>query len=400
MDRKLLLAPVAFFLLLAPGARAGAQETAPVPPSQPTAPSAPSVTLSPVQPFPAIAPAMALFAGDNFLGVEAEEVTSENSGRYALRGEARGVGVSRVLKGSPAERAGIRENDVIVRFDGEAVTSVRKLNRLIDESAPGHVARLTVLRNGSEQEISATLGKREGGLLQGLGDVTPLTIAPAQIEELRRRAEELHGRGDEMKRYGEEARKQAEELRRNNPNLFNNHELFALSYLGGRRIGVSTTGLGKQLADYFGVSEDGGALVNSVEENSPADKAGLKAGDVIVEVDDQKITDTGQLSRAIGRKNEGDVTLTIVRDRKRRKIKVTPERRGMTPFNLTPGTYIAPPVAALAPRSLVPLRALTAPRVTAVPLVAPRVVAPRVVMPRLTVPRTLRAPHVNGKRVL
>ena len=109
--------------------------------------------------------------------------------RYGLSGEPRGVGVREVVKDSPAERAGIRANDVILRFDGEPVTSLRKLNRLIDESSPEHQARLAIRRGGSEQEITVKLGKREMGRLLGEGDWGK------QSEEWRRF-------GDEMRKQG------------------------------------------------------------------------------------------------------------------------------------------------------------------------------------------------------
>ena len=91
-----------------------------------------------------------------------------------------------------------------------------------------------------------------------------------------------------------------------------------------RRIGIGTQTLTKQLAEYFGVSE--GILVTSVNDNSPAAKAGLKAGDVITAVDGEKVSSPGDISRAIGKKQDGPVTLTVVRDRNTRSVIVTPEK--------------------------------------------------------------------------
>src|SRR5207244_3358714 len=94
-------------------------------------------------------------------------------------------------------------------------------------------------------------------------------------------------------------------------------EPFVFSFGGGRRIGISTQSLTKQLADYFGV-KDGGLLITSVTENSPAAKAGLKAGDVITAVDGEKVESSGDIARLINKKQDGDVALTIVRDRNTR----------------------------------------------------------------------------------
>src|SRR5438128_6744973 len=99
------------------------------------------------------------FLRGTFLGVHVEDISKENMSSYGL-GDVRGVGITEVVKDSPAEKAGLRKGDVILRFDGESVTSVRKLNRLVVESSPDQNVRLTISRGGSEQEISATLTKR------------------------------------------------------------------------------------------------------------------------------------------------------------------------------------------------------------------------------------------------
>ncbi|MCA1556495.1 MAG: PDZ domain-containing protein, partial [Acidobacteria bacterium] len=112
-----------------------------------------------------------VFGGGNLLGVSVESVTRENMSSFNLRGgEPRGVAVRDVSENSPAAKAGLRRNDVILRFDGEEVSSVQKLQRLINESAPEHTARLSISRGGAEQELSVTLGRRENFAPQGFGN--------------------------------------------------------------------------------------------------------------------------------------------------------------------------------------------------------------------------------------
>ena len=91
-----------------------------------------------------------------------------------------------------------------------------------------------------------------------------------------------------------------------------------------RRIGVTTMELTKQLADYFGIADGKGVLVTSVADDSPAAKAGLKAGDVITAVDGEKVDGSGDLSRAINKRKDGSVTLTVVHNRNQRTVTVTP----------------------------------------------------------------------------
>jgi serine protease Do len=244
-------------------------------------------------------PAIAIAtSGGNYLGISAAEVTRENMSRYSLR-EPRGIIVTRVSDGSPAARAGLKAGDVILRFDGEQVMTYRKLQRLISEAAPEQTVRLSISRNGSEQEVSVTLGRREDAL-QALSQVYGAQSSA------------------EAKRSLEDARRSFEQLRDNQG---------VIGFGWGRRIGINTTQLTKQLADYFGVSGGRGLLVTSVVENSPAARSGLKAGDVITDVDGEAIESAGDLSRIINRKQEGDVNLKVVRDRGTLNVTVTPEKR-------------------------------------------------------------------------
>jgi serine protease Do len=236
--------------------------------------------------------AFSLFVdGGSFLGVYAEDINRENMGRYGLR-EARGAGITSVIKDSPAEKAGLRKDDVILRFDNETVTSVRKLNRLVSEVAPDQAVRITISRGGSEQEVAVTIGKRENQF-NAMRDLEGKILTP----EGKWRVEGWEGLGP-------------------------GKDVFTYAFGNNRRIGVSTTTLTKQLADYFGVTD--GVLVTSVTEDGPAAKAGIKAGDVITSVDGEKVDSAGDLSRALNKKKEGEVTLTIVRDKAQRSIRVTP----------------------------------------------------------------------------
>ncbi len=102
-------------------------------------------------------------------------------------------------------------------------------------------------------------------------------------------------------------------------------DIFEFRVGTSRQIGVGVTPLTKQLGDYFGAAEGKGLLINDVRENSPAAKAGLKAGDVIVEIEGREVKEILDLMRAIGEKKEGGVSLTFIRDKNRQTVSVTPE---------------------------------------------------------------------------
>ena len=264
--------------------------------------------------------------GTGYLGVQTREVTKENFAALGLS-EPRGVAVDKVLEGSPAEAAGLREGDVIIRFNGEEVTSSRKLIRLVGEVAPDHKSRITVLRNGRESELVATIGKRpapqfsDGGFKFGFpedGEGLKFKTLPPLAE---------------IPRY------------KIQPNTLDEPRDFFYSIGGsGRRIGVSLTPLTDQLAKHFGVTS--GVLVTDVRADSPAEKAGLKAGDIITEADGKTIKGDSDLVKAIAGKKEGDISLTVVRGGTTQTITVTPEESKdgfQRLFKIAPGSPTVAP---------------------------------------------------------
>jgi serine protease Do len=260
------------------------------------------------------------FDGDGgYIGVQTQEVTRDNFAKFGLS-NVRGVAVEKVMEKSPAESAGIRAGDVIVKFNGDEVTSVRKLTRLIGEVDPDHQAALTVLRDGREQNITVRVGKRPASeLSNGNFEFNMPQMGNMKLPDLKNMPQ-LQNMPDFQ----------------NMPDLQNlpngQFRSFSLpdgqgwswsSFQGGRQIGVGITPLTKQLADHFRV--DSGVMVTEVRENSPAAKAGLRAGDIILKAGGRTIMNQTDLVRAVNDKKDGEVQLTIDRDGNRQTISVTPE---------------------------------------------------------------------------
>jgi serine protease Do len=333
-------------IILAAGV-ALAQQPAPPPPSPPSDP----------EPF---GRNFSFFVeGGGFLGVYAEDISRENMGRYHMN-QVRGVGLTQVMKDSPAEKAGLRKDDVILRIDGENITSVRKLNRIVSELAPDQSVRITVSRGGAEQEVSATIGKRNNASMAG--DLLP-----------------------------GEPRTWKWEGPRVDRDVFENNDGDMTFVLGkSRRIGVSTVDLTRQLADYFGIANGKGVLVTSVTENGPAAKAGVRAGDVITAIDGEAVDSPGDISRVISRKKEGDVTLTITRNKVQQTIRVTPKEGGFTIGQPQVGRRIVIPRIEI---PTVPEIEVSMPRIVIPTIPSINIEMPRVrVMPRGRVLRTVNGP--------
>ena len=257
-----------------------------------------------------------------YLGVYLEEVTPDRAKELNLK-EERGAIVMKVVTDSPADKSGLKENDVIVSFNGRRVDSVRELQRLLNETPADRSVQIEVIRAGSRQVLATTLAKRSLQSFKMFG--------PGFDEKFTKQNEEAMKRAQESFKKSEEAFKQEkwDTLPRDfgdftfvNPGEF--------SFFGGTRLGISAESLTDQLAEFFGVKDGKGVLVAAVEENGSAAKAGIKAGDVIIGVDNEKVDSVRALVKALSSKTEGAVAVKIIRNRVEQTINVTIEKREPT----------------------------------------------------------------------
>jgi membrane-associated protease RseP (regulator of RpoE activity) len=144
----------------------------------------------------------------------------------------------------------------------------------------------------------------------------------------------------------------------------------------GYRMGISLQSMSPQLAEYFGVPSHNGALVVYVNPDSPAAKAGIKAGDVVVAVAGQTVEYPLSIHQILNGKPEGPVEVKIVRDKKERNLTVQLEAEKVSSFVYSPNDF---------DEDIVRVPNIIVPRVTVPRVVVPRVVVPRVA-PRVVVP--------------
>lgn len=244
------------------------------------------------------------FNEGSYLGVFLEEVTPERARELGLK-EERGALVMKVVEGSPAEKAGLKENDTIVSFNGRRVDSVREMQRMLGETPVGRNVTIEIVRGGSQQSISATLSKRSSDFA-------------------------LLNPGVGVPRHPRQPRQPRQPDVPTLPGEFGDYNFFKFPRFGGfmgTRLGITIEPLTGQLAEYFGVKSGEGVLVTEVRANAPAAKGGLKAGDVITAIDGKKVENVDMLVGAITEKEEGQMTLTILRNRVEQTITVTIEKR-------------------------------------------------------------------------
>ncbi len=249
------------------------------------------------QEFPLAAPQVRVVApgSASYLGVGVADINADRAKTLKLK-EERGVEITRVEDDSPAAKAGLKTGDVVLEYNGQRVEGTEQFVRMVRETPEGRQARLVVSRDGSTQTLTATVGARKGtGIFIG---------QPFDSEKLQQQMEKLQ-----------------QQLR-----VIPDIPRASMSWQSGA-LGITAESLEDQLAEYFGVKE--GVLVRSVAKASAAEKAGVKAGDVIIRIDDAKVASPREITSAI-RKLSPKTTfpVTVVRNRKEMSVSVTvPERR-------------------------------------------------------------------------
>lgn len=229
----------------------------------------------------------------SYLGVDIADITSDRLGSLKLK-EEKGVEVTMVDQDAPAGKAGIKEHDVILTMNGTVVESKSQLQRMIHETPPGRVIDLGLSRDGQ-----------------------PVTI---KVQLADRRSEFHHNEKDKDSDFHFEMPKLPPLPNMPDIDIPNIDVVYVHS---STRSGLMVENLSPQLSEFFGAKNGNGVLVRSVEKGSRADRAGLRAGDVIVRVGDQAVHDTSDFTHALHSRTAGSVNVEVIRDKKAQTLTIT-----------------------------------------------------------------------------
>jgi S1-C subfamily serine protease len=231
-------------------------------------------------------------AGSGWLGVEIGEVTAEKAKDLKLTAE-RGVVVMDVEPEGPAAKAGLKENDVITQYDGQVVEGTVQFRRLVRETPTGRTVALVTSRNGATQNVSVQLGERSAFFEKRMkGKMRDFDNAFAF-------------------------------------SMPNQDFMLAMPPVDARMpsLGINAEDLSGQLGSYFGAPDGTGTLIREVRSGTAADKAGLKAGDVIVKVDGKPIRTLADLRAELrGKSDQKTVAVGIIRKAAEMSVTVGIER--------------------------------------------------------------------------
>lgn len=243
------------------------------------------------------------------IGVSVDDLNEQEL--KAAAGAPSGVLIEEVGQDSPASKAGLLKGDIVVDVDGERVRSARQFSRLIQETPEGRSVRLGVVRDGKRQTVDVRPEARAFGF--GPDSQFYAQIEPKLREQWRQLEPKLRELEPQFKR----------EFRYNEPSFDFDFDRLMPFVSPRARLGVQLDELTPQLAEYFG-AKNGGVLVSSVATASAAEKAGIKAGDVITSVDGTAVRGGSDLVAQL-RDKSGEISLGIVRDKKESTMKATIE---------------------------------------------------------------------------
>ncbi len=234
----------------------------------------------------------------SYLGVEVSDVTKDRIADLKLRDET-GVEVTAVDGDAPAAKAGIKEHDVILAINGQKIESEEQLRRVIRETPAGRTINLTISRNGQQMNLSATVASRKDTMW--VGQMPKIKVNPKIAPMPPMPPGSFHFEMPDMP------------------------EVTVVSR--NSKIGAMVENITPQLADFFGVKDGTGLLVRSVEKGSVAETAGMKAGDVIVRIEKERVNDLSDWRRML-RNKSGNVSIGVIRDKREQNVTLNlPERK-------------------------------------------------------------------------
>jgi len=221
--------------------------------------------------------------GSSYLGVDIADVSPERLGELKLK-EEHGAEITMVDQDAPAGKAGLHEHDVIVSLNGTAVESTAQLRRMIKETPPGRVVNLGISRDGQPLTVKVQLADRHKSMAWA-----PKMPEMPQMPTM--------------------------------PDF--DLPVSVVVVHQSARSGLMVENITPQLGDFFGVKDGKGVLVRSVEKGSRGEKAGFRAGDVVVKVNNQRVHDTSDFTHALRSSSGGTAAVTVMREKREQNLTLT-----------------------------------------------------------------------------
>ena len=247
-------------------------------------------------------------SAQGYLGVDIRDIGEEQSAK--LNGgshDARGAEILHVDHDGPAGKAGLREHDVVLSMNGQAIEGSEQLRKMLKDMAPGRSVTLNISRDGHEQTVTTQMANRE---------------------DVERLAWEQHITVPDPQTPPSPPAPAAEERK----GFFSGTGRAGRNFLGVITLSPAYTGamletMAPQLAEFFGAQGKTGLLVRSVDANSPAALAGMHAGDVVVRVNSTGIASSGDWLRAVKENKGRPISVVVLRERREQTLTMIPNAK-------------------------------------------------------------------------
>jgi serine protease Do len=199
-----------------------------------------------------------------WIGVSIQELTPELSESLGIKGDVKGVFVTSVTPGTPAAKAGLEEEDVILEFNDRPITELNQLPRAVAATAPGTKAPVVVIRDGKRMTLTVTVGHKDGDEAE---------------DEYAEKSGPMDGKG-----------------------------------AVADRLGVTVKPVTPAVIERFELDPaTKGVVITSIDPNSPAEYAGLRTGDVIQKVNRKNVAGVDEYRKEMKAIKDGLVMLKVLR---------------------------------------------------------------------------------------
>jgi S1-C subfamily serine protease len=249
-------------------------------------------------------------ATQGYLGVDVRDVTEEEIAPLKLS-DARGAEIVHVDHDGPAGKMGLERRDVILEMNGQQIMGQEQLRQMLRATPPGRSVTFVISRDGQRQTLTTQLANREEVERRAweqhlvVPDPAPDNRTPPRVGSAFLHSETPSGTGARAHR----------------------DFLGATTVLSASFTGAQLEVMGPQLAEFFGVEGNAGLLVRSVEVNSPAADAGLRAGDVVIQVNQVPVTTGNEWSKTIHQNRGRPIAILILRDKQEQTLTMTPDSK-------------------------------------------------------------------------
>lgn len=246
-------------------------------------------------------------AVQGYLGVETRDVSEDQLGVLKLK-DARGAEITNLDHDGPACKAGMRMHDVILQMNGQVIENEDQLHRMLKDMPVGRSVSFVVSRDGQTQTMTMTTADRRTVGLQ----------AWEQHYSVPAPAYGVHGASFLDSSTASSVTASASKAHKD---LLGTPTIVLSSSFTGAQLEV----MGPQLAEFFGATGGAGLLVRSVDGNSPAEEAGLKAGDVVVRINSIAVSSGTDWTKTVHDNKGKPVPVVVLRDKHEQTLTLTPD---------------------------------------------------------------------------